>query len=89
MLKRKFHQKRRECDQEITVSAIEKAVKSCKTISYPVMIFCLRNFIKLLIKYLKQTYVSSTLKFANWERCREACDRHVYPVCAKKETERT
>ena len=43
--------KRRECDQEITVAEIEKAIKSFENNKSPVMVTYLRNFIKLLLKY--------------------------------------
>ena len=75
-----------ECEQEKTVAEIEKTIKSFENNNHPVMMVYLRNFIKLLMKYLKQTYISCTLKFSNQERCREACSRQLYPVCTKKET---
>ena len=54
-----------ECEQEKTVAEIEKTIKSFENNNHPVMMVYLRNFIKLLMKYLKQTYISCTLKFSN------------------------
>ena len=48
------------------------------------MMVYLPNCIKLLMKYLKQTYISCTLKFPNQERCQEACGSQLYPVCTKR-----
>ena len=66
------HINRRECDQEITVPEIEKAIKSFESNksssnnSLPA-----EFYIKLLMKYLKKTYISCILKFHNLERCRK------------------
>ena len=52
-----------ECNQKITITEIERAITCLKIISHPVMMVYLQNFIKLLMKYLKQTYISCTLKY--------------------------
>ena len=62
--KKKISPKNRsDHDQEITVAEIEKAKSLLKIISHQVIMVYLRNFIKLLMKYLKQTYICCTLKF--------------------------
>ena len=47
------------------------------------------NIVKLLMKYVKHTYISCTLRSLNKERFREGCRRKLYLVCTKKETEGT
>ena len=54
-----------------------------------IMMIYQENIVKLLMKYVKQTYISCTLRSLNKERFREACGRKLYLVCTKKETERT
>ena len=63
-VKKKISPKTRpECDKETTAAEIEKATNSFENISYPVMMIYLCDFIKRLMSYLKQTYISCTLKF--------------------------
>ena len=54
-----------------------------------IMMIYQENIVKLLMKYVKQTYISCTLRSLNKERFREGCGRKLYLVCTKKETERT
>ena len=61
--KKNSPENRHECEQEKTVAEIEKT-KSFENNNHPVMMVYLQNFIKLLMKYLKQTYISCTLKFS-------------------------
>ena len=65
-IKKKISPKnRRECDQEITVGETEKAIKAFENNKSRGDDGLLWNFTKLLMKYLKQTYIGCTMKFLN------------------------
>lgn len=53
-----------------------------------IMMIYLEKFVKLSMKYVKQTYISCTLRSLTKERFHEACGRKLYLVCTRKETER-
>ena len=53
------------------------------------MMVYVRNFIKLLMKYLKQTYISYTLKFPTRKDVEKHAAGSFILFVQKKETERT